>query len=104
MAAWMRTPASVSESADGFLPHPNVLVMERPVERALHSLVRDPAEHVDDVPDHVPARVAEPLDEDFDVVAARDRERLAERAAEFHLVHLAEEIADRRSGGRTELD
>src|SRR5262245_29240170 len=43
----------VAERPDGLLADANVLVVERPVQRALDALVRDPAQHVDDVPDHV---------------------------------------------------
>jgi len=45
-------------------------VVERAVEGALDALVRDPSQNVDDVPDDVPARVAETLDQNFDVVLA----------------------------------
>jgi len=71
---------------------------QRAVERALHSLVRDAAEHEDDVSNHVPSRIAEARDQDLDVVLARDRERLAEGTPMFHVIDLAQEIADRGRG------
>src|SRR5439155_8009240 len=98
-----RRALDIAEGPDRFLPDAHVLVVERPVQRALDALMRDPAQDVDDVPDHVPAGVVQPFDQHLHVVPAGDGERLAEGAPVPHLVDLSEQVADRRGGRGAEL-